>query len=91
MRKWSTRQNESEKELVRGTSSIVTSEVKLDTLSIEANISEFYKWCEKALFYADIYIVAEKAKNIQRQTLLQYLDTTPSTMLEEKLTENSDF
>ena len=35
------------KEVVRGTSAVVTSEVKVQKLSLDKNVAEFSRWCEQ--------------------------------------------
>ena len=80
-----------ENQVIRGTSSIVTAEIKLVKLTLNMNIGEFYRWVTQAEFYADAYLVHDKPKKIQQQTLLQHLDLTLSNMISTVLTDESDF
>ena len=77
--------------MVCGSSSIVTAEVKLVKLTLDTDISEFFRWVIQAEFYADAYLVHDKSKKIQQQMLLQHLDITLINMLSTVLTEESDF
>ena len=80
-----------ENQVVRGSSSVVTAEVKLSKLSLNLNMAEFIRWVIQAEFYADAYLVHDKLKKIQQQMLLQHLDLTLQNMLSIMLTDQSDF
>ena len=80
-----------ENQVVRGSSSVVTAEVKLQKLSLNMNIGEFYVWVKQAEFYGVSYLVSAKEKKIQQQMLLQHLETTLVNMVTTQLTDETDY
>ena len=55
------------REVVRGTSAIVTTEVKLPKLTLEKSIAEFNNWVDRSVFYADSCHTEFKSHQVRKK------------------------